>query len=742
MKDHASRSGIARRGLALAALAGLLALSPRLDGLALQPEPVSPLVGQIVTTLLEQAHYARRPVDDATSRQMLRNYIEFFDYGHMILEQSDVAQFEALYGDALDDLLKMGDVAPAFAIFDRITQRLEERVEFIKTLTRSTLTFTTDETFALERAKAPWPASAEEADALWSLRVRFEILQERLNGASPEDQIKTVSGRYERLLRTLREYDSDGVVQAYLTALAHAYDPHSEYMAEAQTENFNISMRLSLVGIGASLRSEEGYAKIVALIPGGPAEADGRLKANDRIEAVAQGDGPLVEVMGMNLDRVVQLIRGKKGTTVRLRVIPADALEPSTRVIVALVRDEVKLTEQEAKAKILTVPPAAARGTGVRVGVIDLPSFYADKDGGASAKSTTRDVERLLAKLKADGIDGLILDLRRNGGGSLSEAVALTGLFIPQGPVVQVKDSRGAMDVLEDPDPRVAYPGPMVVLTSRGSASASEILAGALQDYGRAVVVGEKSTFGKGTVQAVIGLAQYLPPRLRAYKPGSLKLTIQKFYRVSGGSTQSRGVIADIRLPALSDESDFSEASQKNALPYDEVEPARFQRLDSVTPLLPGLQKASAARVAASREFAHVREDIELYKKQAEAKVGSLNEKKRLQEKQAQEARATERKKERLARKETLFVEGPEITLSLLDGKPARPKPPAPKKPAKPAKPSKDGDDEEDYEKAPPAPDFVLHEAASILSDIVPWQILAPPSGSAQRAPGAGPRTP
>lgn len=728
--------------------ASLLALAQGLASATVAPDPSAPVVAQLVTRLIEDTHYSHRPVDETVSRQMLRNYIEFFDYNRMLLEKSDVDEFEARYGDTLNNRLKAGDVAPAYAIFDRVEKRLAERTALVHKLTASTFTFKTDETYAVDRTKSPWPAAGPERDDLWKRRVEFELLQEKLNGAKPEDQVKTVNGRYDRLLRTFQEYDSSSVLQAYLSALTHAFDPHSDYMAAAQTENFNISMRLSLQGIGAVLNSEEGYAKIVSLVPGGPADMDHRLKPNDKIEAVAQGEEPFVETVSMPLDRVVQLIRGPKGTTVRLKVIPADAIDRGTRVVIKLVRDEIKLTEQEAKARVLTVPGRPDPGPGhagaggahapLRIGLLSLPSFYADMKGGVGAKSTAIDVERLLARLKKERIEGLILDLRRNGGGSLKEAIALTGLFIAYGPVVQVKDTGGRMSVLDDTDPGVAYDGPMVVLTSKGSASASEITAAALQDYGRAVIIGEKSTFGKGTVQAMIDLARYMPSELRDAKPGSLKLTIQKFYRVSGGSTQNRGVIPDVRLPALSDEADFAESSQKNAMPYDEVPAVAVRRIDQVTAVLPRLEQESARRVAASREFAWVRDDVRLWKEQKDKPV-SLNEAKRLEEKKEQEAREKERNKARLAVKDKPFEEGPEITIEELDGKPApKPIPPPVDAKAPDAKPSdakasgamapdtkppdKSGKGEKDYEKAPPAPDLFLQEGTAVLIDFVEAQ--------------------
>jgi carboxyl-terminal processing protease len=709
-------------------LALSLLLAPAAPAQALlEPAPAAQVVAQLVARIFEQTHYNHRPIDEALSRQWLRDYLDYYDYNHMFLEKSDVDEFEARYGQRLGELVREGNLAPAYEIFERFLQRAQERKALVDKLTASTVTFTADESLVVNRHKLPWPADGREAAELWRLRVKFELLQERLGSAKPEDQVKTVRTRYERLLRSFKEFDANDVLQAYLSALARAYDPHSDYLAAPSAENFNISMKLSLVGIGAVLRSEDGYAKIVSLVPGGPAAKDGRLKPNDKIEAVAQGDGPFLDAVGLKLDRLVQLIRGDKGTTVRLKVIPADAADPSKQAIISLVRDEIKLTDQEARAKVIAVPQAG--GKSARVGVINLPSFYADLKGAGDAKSTTRDVQTLVAKLEADGIDGLILDLRHNGGGSLSEAVALTRVFINDGPVVQVKDTRGFTRVLRTPslESGGSYAGPMLVLTSHASASASEILAAALQDYGRAVVAGGKSTFGKGTVQSVVELDQYLPTAMSAYKPGSLKLTIQKFYRISGGSTQNRGVIPDIRLPAVADSMDVTETSLKNALPYDEVAPVRHARLDTVTPVLSGLVKASQERVAASPEFAYIREDIERYKKQQSDKTVSLNEAKRRAEKKADEDRLKKRKAERAARKSPKFPET-EISLAAAEGRPE----PAVSSSTGAKTGAAPGEDDED--KDPSAPDSYLDEAVRIVAD---WIALLPRRGQAASRPKA-----
>lgn len=748
-------------------LAASLALALAAPAQALERYAGGPVVAELVSGILERTHYNRRPIDDAASQLFLKNYLDAFDYNHMILEKADVDEFQAKYGTTLDDRVKSGDVDAAYEIYDRVLSRLEERVALVKELTAAEHDFTKNESVVLDRHEAPWPKDRAEAAELWRLRIKHELLIERLSraraeeakaaakakdaaksadkpapadpkaprpdaprptaanpdapkeaitGTTPaapkkEDKPQTikevVDTRYERLLRSYKEYEGVDVIQAFLNALTQVIDPHTDYLAAAQKENFDISMRLSLVGIGAVLRSEDGYAKIVSLVAGGPADSDKRIKPDDKIEAVAQGDGPFVEVTGMKLDKVVGMIRGEKGTTVRLRVIPSAAMDPGDRLVVALKREEIKLTDQEAKAKLITVPGAG--GKSAKVGVIDLPSFYADMQGGADGKSATRDVERLLGELQKRGAEAIVIDLRRDGGGSLSESVSLSGLFIKEGPVVQVKDHRGTIKLLRDVDPSVAYEGPLVVLTSRASASAAEIFAAVIQDYKRGLVVGEKSTFGKGTVQSVLELNQYLPPAYRAYKPGALKLTIQKFYRVSGGSTQHKGVLPDIHLPSIGDVAYNTESSYKNALPYDEVEPAPHEPLPA--PRISRLAAASAKRVANDREFRWIKDDIQRYEKEKKEKAVSLNEKTRVAENKEVEARIAARKKERAAAK-VKPLESEDILLAALDGKaPAVAKSTAPAAPVDP-------DVEPEFERAPDAPDAVLEESARVALDL------------------------
>jgi carboxyl-terminal processing protease len=492
----------------------------------------------------------------------------------------------------------------------------------------------------------PRPKDLAEAKQFWRDRVRFEWLDLVLNKEKPEEIKKKLTGRYTRTLRMLQEFDTDDVLQMYLTALTRVYDPHSDYMAKASAENFNISMKLSLFGIGALLTTEDGYCMIKELMDG-PAKKSGQLKPNDKIIAVAQGDNEPVDVVDMKLNKIVELIRGAKGTLVRLTVIPVDAPDSSARKVVSLVRDEIKLEDQEAKARLIELPAENGQPP-LRLGIIDLPSFYADlANRSPKRKSTTTDVAKLLTKLKEEKVAGVVLDLRRNGGGSLEEAINLTGLFIKEGPVVQVKDHDGHVTVDKDTDSRVHYDGPLVVMTSRFSASASEILAGALQDYGRALILGDSSTHGKGTVQTLLGLNQFVRT---TNDLGTLKITIRKFYRASGSSTQLKGVVPDIILPSINNHAEVGEASLPNALPWDTVPSAKYDAVNIVPPVLPELRKQSELRVASDKDFAFVREEIERFKKAREEKTVSMNEEERWKEKKENEARAEARKKELKAR--------------------------------------------------------------------------------------------
>src|SRR3984893_8387145 len=601
-----------------------------------------------VGRLLEEGHYTHQALNDEMSRKFLRTYLELLDFGHLFFTQQDVDALNAKYGTSIDDDVLLGNLRPAFEIYDLYQKRVDERVAKVKELLKQPVDFKNDGTIELSRQKASWPKNEAEADQLWSGRIASELLQEHLSEHPIEPGPQLVARRYNRLARNVHEEDRDEQVKIFLDALAQTYDPHSEYLSKADLKNFSINMGLSLVGIGAMLRTEDGYAKIESLVPGGPAQVDGRLKVGDRITAVGQGSAEFVDVRDMRLDKVVEMIRGKKGSHVRLLAIPADATDPSKRKNVELVRDEIKLKDQEARADIIIKKDE--NGEPVKLGWLTLPSFYADMD--KHQKSTTRDVLALMRRLKKENIAGLVVDLRRNGGGSLEEAISLTGLFLKSGPIVQTKGSNGNIVVSSDPDPGIAYSGPLVVLTSRQSASASEIFAAALQDYGRAVIVGDKNTFGKGTVQTILEIGRFTSLLgSRSQDDGALKLTIQKFYRVAGGSTQLHGVASDIVLPSLSDLPEFGEGALKNALPYDEVAKARYTKWsDSHSLFIDQLGRRSEERIKNDPEFHYVMEDIGRLRHKLDENRISLNEDQRKKELQDDKLRKETRSKERLVR--------------------------------------------------------------------------------------------
>ena len=595
-----------------------------------EPDPAQIEIS--VGRLLEQGHYTRHKLDEKISQQFLKNYLEGLDYNRLYFTQKDIDLFTAKYGKSLSTDVLIGNTEPAFTIYEIYKKRLEDRIAKNKELVKEKFLFASEGSVQINRQKAAWPKDEADADRLWRARIEGELLQEALNKHPLNPPVKTLTRRYDQVLRYIHEQTKEDVIKGFLTVLAQTYDPHSEYMSKSELETFQINMRLALVGIGAVLRSDEGYAKIAELVVGGPAAKDGRIKVGDRVSAVAQGEKEFVDAVDMKLDKVVEMIRGKKDTVVRIQVIPVNAADPSVRKVVEIKRDEIKLKEQEAHAEV--IERVGVGGNVVRLGWIILPSFYADfeKNGESGAKSTTKDVLALITRLKAEGVQGLVMDLRRNGGGSLEEAINLTGLFIKKGPVVQTKGADGVPHVSKDRDPTISWDGPLVVCTNRLSASASEIFAAAIQDYGRGLIVGDASTFGKGTVQTMLEIGKVMPFLGNGSNDaGALKLTIQKFYRIAGGSTQLKGVESDIRLPSLFDQVEIGEGALKGPLDYDTVEPADYEKWDRSL-FKKELSAKSAARVAADVEFRYIVEDLEMIKKrQLENKV-SLNEKSRRME--------------------------------------------------------------------------------------------------------------
>ncbi len=650
-------------------------------------------IGITVARMLEQDHFSQQPLDDTISLKLLREYLDTLDYNRLFFLQSDVTEFERRYGTSLDEDVLMGNLEAAFEIYDRYLKRVSARVASTARLVESEDLIDPTHFVEISRKDSPWPKDQADAERLWRDRIAADLLQERLNRErhktrtekaqaakanknsknggeneahsqtddpadeeSPVDLTKrpeqVVIDRSNRLLRSVKEQGRENQAKIFLSALARVYDPHSEYLSDSDLKSFEITMSLQLVGIGAMLRSDDGYARVMELVPGGPADKDGRLKPKDRIAAVAQGNEPFVDTVDMELDKVVELIRGKKGTVVRLSVIPGTSTDPSRRVVIDIVRDEVKLKDAAASAEIIDhlMPDGSKR----RLGWLNLPSFYAEMGGLRTSKTTsaTRDVRRLIKRLKAEGIEGLVVDLSRNGGGSLEEAVNLTGLFIRRGPIVQARLGDGATESKSDTDPDIVYDGPLVVLTSRFSASASEIFAAALQDYGRAIIVGDKSTFGKGTVQTIFKLEHTIPffgGRLR--DSGALRFTIQKFYRIAGGSTQFKGVLSDIVLPSATDYNEVGESALKHALRYDELPPMKFEKVADLSGVIEELARRSAERVAREPEFQYIIDDMNRFRERMDTNRISLDLETRLAELRDEELRRETREKERASRK-------------------------------------------------------------------------------------------
>jgi len=681
-------------------------------------------IAKSVGDLLDRAHYKGSPMNDAVAEMHLKNYLDALDFNHMIFLQTDVDEFTAKFGKDLDNLTKKGDAGAAYEIYERYLQRLDATVNRVGTLVKQKHDFTVDEKFIPQRNKLPWPKDAAEAQELWRQRMKFELLGGKLAGDTLETTAERITKRYARLQKNMRQLDSSDILQVYLSALGHAFDPHSDYMAPSVAKNFNIhNVQLKLTGIGAQLRQDdEGYTEIVNLTPGGPAELSKQLKPKDRIVAVGQGDAEPVDCVDMKLDEVVDMIRGKKGTEVRLIVIPVGAASNSERKTIRIVRDEIKLKESYAYARI--IEHAGPDGKPQRLGVIELPQFY---------QKCAADVEKLIGRLKKEDIAGLILDLRRNGGGLLNEAVELTGLFIKRGPVVQVRQPK-QVEVLEDEDARVAYDGPLIVAVGHHSASASEIVAAALQDYGRALVVGYQHTHGKGTVQTLFPLVNWMGNRQVA-DPGQLKFTISKFYRIAGGTTQKHGVTPDITLPNVLDLLETGEAYLPNVLEADNIQPAKYQRTDRINGSLEQLRKLSTERIAKNQDFRYILEDIEQVKKQRADKSVSLSEPQRLKEKAEAEARAEARKKERDARPavtdkvflvKTETVDKNQPLVALQPPKPKAEDKDKPNAKAPAPKPHEDGEEPEDTTDAAKAIlDVYLKETLRILGDYIRLQAKA-----------------
>ena len=593
---------------------------------ALAPESRHENIGELVTTFIQKSHYNHVAVDDDLSSKVMDTYINELDRNRVYLLASDVEFFEK-YRFELDNIVRNEPLDPVFDMFSIYRTRVRERFEYALVLLENEPDLTVDEEYQFDRKDIAWPTSTDELDELWRKRVKNDVLNLALTDKPWEESKEVLRKRYTRYLKRMDQINGDDVFETFMNAFAHTLDPHSSYLSPRNSEEYRIQMSLSYFGIGASLQTEEDYVQIVNIIPGGPASIDGSLGPKDRIAGVAQGsDGVMTDVIGWRLDDVVDLIRGEADTVVRLQVIPAGALPGISDKEISLTRGQVKLEEQAAKSEIVTVP---RDGRDWSIGVIEVPSFYRDyralSNGDKDYTSTTKDVKRLIEELETQGIDGLVIDLRDNGGGHLTEATALSGLFIDNGPVVQLKNSNGRISRLDDPDPvaRVAYNGPLAVLINRFSASASEIFAAAIQDYERGVIIGQ-TTFGKGTVQNLYSLDQYLQPEGdKGY--GQLTLTIGKYYRVTGESTQHRGVDPDIILPSHIDAEQIGESVRKSALPWDTIQTTRFRAGDPMDETIDSLTVSHTERAKEDPNVQYMMQFIEDDRENRDRKAVSLN---------------------------------------------------------------------------------------------------------------------
>lgn len=634
------------------------------------PEPAAAetdfdLVGRAAVGRLRALHFNKLPFDKDLSRGIMDEYLRELDFHRMYFLREDIDGFKSEFGDNLHlQLIDANGMEPATTIFRVYAQRAEERFAWLEEVIASAdFDFESDQMVAKSREEADWPASPEEADELWMAHVESFFLEEHLRGlaateraerlgrelpepVSIEEVREKIQNRFTRVIENVRETDEEEIFNLFISSLCRVYDPHTDYFSFSEEQQFHSNMANQLVGIGALLQAnDDGTTQIKGIVVNGPADKEGQLQLDDRVIAVdPDNSGELVDVVFMRLSRVVDMIRGEEGTEVRLRVIPVD--DPTSTRDIVIKREQVELKDQLATAQL--IKRETADGGTEKIGWITVPSFYANLEEGTTG--VTRDVRRLLERLIKEGIDGLAIDLRMNGGGSLEEAISLTGLFIPRGPVVQAKDSNGRLQVRESSSRDMLYDGPLAVLVNKASASASEIFAGALQDYRRAVIIGDESTFGKGTVQTITPLGGALPLFADASRAGSLKVTISKFYRVAGGSTQLKGVVPDVVLPSRMDAMEIGEASQRNPLPFETIEAREFPAFAEDNLPLEALQALSEERIANHVEFDYIREDVARILEERERNQISLNLQERLNERAKRESQLSKRRAERRER--------------------------------------------------------------------------------------------
>ncbi len=658
-------------------------------GSLLAPKTEHRFASRLATRFISGYHYHRRDMAEDLSERIFEQYLRLLDGNRLYFHAGDVADLER-YRPHLHEALRSANLEPAFDIFNRYVRRVAERTEHALSLLEEGFDFDVDEEYRFDRSELPWAADRAELDEIWRKRVKNDWLLLKLADQEEEQIRETLTQRYTNLNRRISEFNSEDVFQFFMNAFTRSIEPHSAYMSPRSVDNFEISMRLSLDGIGAMLQRETEYTTIMEIVPGGPADLDGRLKPGDRVVGVAQGDEDMVEVIGWRLDDVVSLIRGERDTVVRLEVLPAETGLSGPSQVIDIVRDRVRLEEQAAKSEIIEIPDGDNTR---RIGVINVPVFYVDFQGRArnepNYRSSTRDTRRLINELKSEGIEGLIIDLRGNGGGALIEATTMTGLFIDEGPVVQVRDSQGRVSLERDREPGMAWDGPLAVLVDRRSASASEIFAAAIQDYGRGVVIGE-TTFGKGTVQNLIDLDEF--SRSDNARLGQIKLTMAQFYRIAGPSTQARGVVPDIALPTPGDPEDFGESALEFALPWGEIAPTEFRPVADLSGLIAQARERHERRLVEDEELQQLVEEVNEWEAESDRVSVSLLLATRREEMAAAEAR-------RAARFGRPHPNAPEALVDLPEASP---------------------DDDEDADAdAEPERDLYLFESARILADLI-----------------------
>jgi carboxyl-terminal processing protease len=642
-----SRIGQIRRPYLLAVLLIVTGFAVRVAWAELTgPSRNDQYVTKAVTLLLERDHLSRHALNDEISERCLKTFLKTLDPMKVYFNQSDVDGFMKRRGE-LDDLASKGDISFAYTVFNTFLSRIDERLKIIDEMLATQHDFTIDEEMISDGDAASYAKDLAEAKEIWRKRIKYDLLVQKLDNKTGQEAIDKLTRRYHSFARRMHQIDSDELLEMYLTSLTTGYDPHTTYMSPSSLENFEIQMRLNLEGIGAALQQVDGFTVVGKIIPGGAADKDGRLKVEDKVIGVGQGaDGEVEDVQDLKLSEVVDRIRGKADTVVRLKILPAAGGEPK---VYNITRAKIELKDSEARSEIVEMG-SKPNGKPYKLGVIVLPSFYMDMEGARRRlpdfKSTTRDVKKILEDFSSKQVDSVVLDLRQNGGGSLTEAINLTGLFIDEGPIVQVKDADGNVQHYDDVERGASWDGPLVVLISKFSASASEIFAGAIQDYGRGLVVGDCSTHGKGTVQSLLDIGRQLIKLPTAPKLGALKLTMQQFYRPNGDSTQNRGVLADVELPSLTTHLDVGESDLDYAMKFDRVDPVSYKKVNMVDrTVLDQLRRFSSSRCAESPEFQKVQKDIDRYKEQKRKKTITLNEEKFLAERANLDAKKEEEKK-------------------------------------------------------------------------------------------------